>query len=118
LIEQCQYLGRRTLVGMPAEAEEPVAAVATTEPPKEGGPLAKVKVTPSGEIRLNGKAVKPDEFREAARELQSQGGQVLYYRDMKEETLDKHVWRAAIFVLDILSGLGIPIYASDDEFPD
>ena len=114
LIEQCKYLGHRELETAVPGRDEPSAAetAAVFSFETDGGtdkPVARVQVSRSGEIEVNGTAMRPGDFFEALHVLRRLGGDVHYYEEPGVEDRDPGVLKAERFVLDTVRALGLPL---------
>jgi len=90
--------------GARAQAKEPSATV------------ARVKVTPSGQIRLNGTPVDAGELSEALRQLKDEGGEVWYYRERPHQEPSPEVNVTIQSILHLVTELGLPIKLSQTDF--
>lgn len=118
LLEECQQLGRQTLQARELGPLAPEAALALAEPaekavaPSERGSVAKVKVTASGQIYLNGRAADRSDLREALMRLKEERGAVWYYRENPAGEPSE----AAITVIKAIAEARLPIKLCEEDF--
>ena len=118
LLEECQQLGRQTLQARELRPLAPEAALALADPakkaaaPLEHGGVAKVKVTASGQIYLNGLAADLSDLREALMRLRDKRGVVWYYRENPAGEPPKE----AMAVIQVVAEARLPIKLCEQDF--
>lgn len=122
LVQQCRQLGLEVSRSVHLNAmsdEEATELVSPGGQAKARTParvVARVKISLSGQIYLDGNPVGLDELSGALDRLTDEGGEVWYYRDHPEHEPSNEVRRVAESVLDRITSLGIPIKLSETDF--
>jgi hypothetical protein len=98
------------------EAMEMVSPQAQPEASKPGAAIAKVKVTLSGEVYLNGHPVSVEELRDGLDRVKDVGGEVWYYRECPQREPPPEVSGVVKSVIDMISELKLAIRLSQTDF--
>ena len=122
LIEQSRELGLRVLGSAPSramsgeEAMEMVSPQAQPEASKPAAVVAKVKVTLSGEVYLNGHPVSLEKLREGLGRVGDMGGEVWYYRESPQQEPPPEVRGIVKSVINTISELKLSVRLSQTDF--
>lgn len=118
LLDECRRLGRQTLQARELRPLAPEAALAMVDPAKKAaapldhGRVAKVKVTVSGQIYLNGLATDLTDLREALLRLQEEQGVVWYHRENPAGEPPEE----AMAVIKAVAAARLPIKLCEEDF--
>lgn len=122
LLEQSKQLGLEVFSTVPSRTISGERAMELVHPDRQGeartpaAVIAKVKVTLSGQVHLNGALVSLDELTEALNRLRDEGGEVWYHRELPEQEPPPEVSRIVESVLNRIIELGLPIKLSETDF--
>jgi hypothetical protein len=123
LLEGSKQLGLDLLGAAQSRAISGERAMALVEAEAQAGTVgegaaivAQVKVTPSGQIHLNGAPVNAGELSEALHRLRDVGGEVWYYRERPDQEPSPEANETIQSILDLVTELGLPIKLSQTDF--
>jgi hypothetical protein len=118
LVDQSKYLGAQELkdaMSKPAPDAEAQGITGAGSADREK-PVARLKLTLSGKVELDGKPVLPKELQEALRLLQRQQGEVWYYREQPEKPLPDELLPIGRFILDTVNALRLDMRICMEDF--